>query len=554
MKANLLIILVSVLMTVTAVSQENLLLDGDFESGDFWSLSGGVETNPNMLIEFGNETSPPKYGEGKNLRVHWSNLDQPFDLYIYQKVTLTVGSTYEFSGAFRDAGSDPDSKEFWIQVIVIPVNGDEDMSDGPDWGTFGTASSILLNLSGWMLGTDSDPLGKDTTFTVLSNNYDGMFVPGIPNSYPNQGDTTIFTVPEIIETQINEEYGTMELGPAGTEIEFYFILYPGQWAADNAANDMDFTYDEFKLVDITVEPLEKPEVTIKKIPSVDAITIDGIADDTIWSLVEATDIDRDYVGQIPTLNTTTFKAVYGTEGIYVVVEVDDDVWMPSWLSGKADWQSDLIELYFDCTVPLDDGGGASGGNGNWQISINFSETGMGDMTTAGGVSSANTYDGNGKYTYEYLVTWDAILESDGGAIIDPAVRTSIGFDIVIVDLDSPDEASTRSRAWSNDATNGENWTQMDDVGLLHFSTETIPTGINQMEYHSNMVYPTIVANQFNIKADNIVRVTVFNTVGALKKIVNTNTNIIDVSDIPAGLYIVRVETSTETFTSKIIKR
>lgn len=254
MKAKLLFTVFSVFLTLGAMCQDNLLEDGDFEFGDAWSLSGGVETNPNMLIEFGNETSPPKYGEGKNLRVHWSNLDQPFDLYIYQKVTLTVGSTYKFSGAIKDAGSDPDSKEFWIQIVVIPVNGDEDMSDGPDWYTYGTAASILLNFSGWAPGTSSDPLGIDTTFDVLSNHYDGMFVPDIPNSYPNQGDTTIFTVPEIIETQIDEAYGTQELGPVGTEVEFYFILYPGQWAADNAANDMDFTYDEFvleKLIDET---------------------------------------------------------------------------------------------------------------------------------------------------------------------------------------------------------------------------------------------------------------------------------------------------------------
>ena len=127
----------------------------------------------------------------------------------------------------------------------------------------------------------------------------------------------------------------------------------------------------------------------------DAIIIDGVADD-IWDVVHENQIDVIFQVETPTLTSATWKAVWNDDGVYVLVEVTDDVWSPSWISGLADWQSDKVELYIDTSDPLEDGLGASNGVPNLQVAPNFTETDPGTaITEDNGVVHADTYDGTG---------------------------------------------------------------------------------------------------------------------------------------------------------------
>lgn len=203
----------------------------------------------------------------------------------------------------------------------------------------------------------------------------------------------------------------------------------------------------------------------------ETITIDGDAADVAWDLVPAINIEKQYRQEQPSLNSATWKATWNDEGIYFLIEVDDDAWLPSWMSNLADWQSDKIELYIDCTNPQKDGGGAAGGLGNWQVAPNFSQNNQGVETEfRDGIKYADTYDAFGKYTIEYWVPFTALPDNNGN-VIDPYITETIGFDVTVIDLDDVNVGRNRM-VWSNTGNIDESWNSMDDVGLITFVGES----------------------------------------------------------------------------------
>jgi PKD repeat protein len=201
------------------------------------------------------------------------------------------------------------------------------------------------------------------------------------------------------------------------------------------------------------------------------IVIDGDASDGVWETVTAVAIDQPFQQEQPSLNLATWKAVWNIDGIYLAIEVSDNVWMPNWLSDLADWQSDKIEIYIDCTDPQKDGGGASTGGANHQVAPNFSENNQGVETefNGTGVLYADTYDGTGNYTIEYYIPFAALPDNNGNAI-DPSVTKTIGFDVTVIDCDEVNGVRNRM-VWSNIGDIDESWNNMDDVGLINFMGE-----------------------------------------------------------------------------------
>lgn len=242
MKKILLFNVIIIFLTIGAVSQVNLLSNGDCEEQGFWELVSTTGNLSEVDIEFGNADPVPAYGDGNNLKVSWNNVQDDLDFYIYQIVNLTVGKTYEVSGAYRDAGTNAAATYFWHQILMMPVNGFYDMSNGPDKETFGEDQSLLLGMGAGWREDNGGGLGQDTTYTFCSKIYGGAFT-GSFNEDSNQGDTTIFTIPSSYPTPD----GVLELGEAGTEVEFYFILYWGQWGEESWSNDYSFVYDELSV-------------------------------------------------------------------------------------------------------------------------------------------------------------------------------------------------------------------------------------------------------------------------------------------------------------------
>ncbi|MBN1116138.1 MAG: PKD domain-containing protein [Bacteroidales bacterium] len=201
------------------------------------------------------------------------------------------------------------------------------------------------------------------------------------------------------------------------------------------------------------------------------ISIDGNSGDLAWAKAIAVEIDQPFQSEVPTLNSATWKALWDTTGIYFLIEVSDDIWLPSWVSGLNSWESDKVELWIDVTKPQKDGGGGSGANGNHSVAPDFTQNSPGTVQTYNslGVIYADTYNGTGNYCIEYYVPFAAIPDNYSN-IIDPRIDTIIGFDVTVIDLDNVSTGRNRA-VWSNIGDINESWVIMDDVGLIKFSNE-----------------------------------------------------------------------------------
>ena len=145
--------------------------------------------------------------------------------------------------------------------------------------------------------------------------------------------------------------------------------------------------------EIINNPPPTREADIKRLPDGYSPTIDGQAD-ILWNNVEAHNIDLNFTGEFPTLYDATWKAVWNDTVICVLVEVSEDSFWPSWLSGLADWASDKPEVYFDVNEILEDGLGPlpDGSNqGHFQFAPNFSETEQGTLHFNNGAYVADNW-------------------------------------------------------------------------------------------------------------------------------------------------------------------
>ncbi|MDA3892050.1 MAG: T9SS type A sorting domain-containing protein [Salinivirgaceae bacterium] len=284
------------------------------------------------------------------------------------------------------------------------------------------------------------------------------------------------------------------------------------------------------------------------------IVLDGVADDAAWGGAEQMDLELIFQEETPTV-TAYWKAAWNDDGMYAVCVGEDDVWMPSWLSGVDDWQSDKVEFYYDTTDPQDDGGGASAGAGNYQVGANFTETDPGtEMPYAGstfaetpGVITADTYDGDGNYVVEVFVPW-SVIPTNTETVIDPYVTTIIGFDVVICDRDAAADGVRNRKVWSNVGGTDESWNNCDDVGLITFDqTEISVSSVKSDVSNVNVLVSNVVTNNLElaVKASEI---KVLNSIG---QVVGTSVN---VSDLNKGIYIAVIKTDNGNYSSKFLKK
>lgn len=246
MKKTLLMMLAGVLILGQGLQAQDLvnyIKDGDFEEQGVWEISTSDGVPTDMAWDFGTFANAPLAGDEACLKVSVSGINTSFNQILAQKVYLTVGDKYTFSGAFNDAGSDVDIEGMWAQVIIWPAIEDDDLSDnlnaGPaGWDDYKTC--ILLNLvQGW--GTEHLGIGENTTFEEYQIALYGDAI-GLSNA-GNQGDTTNYEVPEVLHRATDD----LELGNIGDSVEYYVMLSIGASDYDPGIN-YAFTFDEFKLM------------------------------------------------------------------------------------------------------------------------------------------------------------------------------------------------------------------------------------------------------------------------------------------------------------------
>lgn len=217
---------------------------------------------------------------------------------------------------------------------------------------------------------------------------------------------------------------------------------------------------------------EAPTAVVKR--ATVAPVIDGIIDE-VWATANKYNINVPFKNETPSLGeegTTSWKALWNDDGIFVLVEVNDDVWSPVYegLTPSQGWMYDKPEIYFDVNYDKKDGNGTKGdGNGNGNGHYQFAPSPIqgqtyGDMSSDVGGNGA-TYSFNvalPSYVVEYFIPFSKLLDKDGIAV---DRNGEIGFDITIIDNDVAEPSRNRMN-WANAGAIDESWNVMDDAGII----------------------------------------------------------------------------------------
>ncbi|MFN8207513.1 MAG: YDG domain-containing protein [Bacteroidales bacterium] len=229
----------------------------------------------------------------------------------------------------------------------------------------------------------------------------------------------------------------------------------------------------FFLIILSVKA-QKPEANIYQ-ASV-APLIDGTID-AVWAEATAYNIALPFVNEKPTLGNpgeTTWKALWGDEGLFILLQVTDNVFSPCYYGSQDcyDYQFDKMELYFDCNEVLEDGGGGQffSSNGHYQVAEGYNEGWLdgGEMIDANrGIRYAHVLN-NPNVVWEYFIPWSYLLDKDGNLM---NLSSPMGFDVTINDNDTPGIPDRRRAVWSNDGNGNivnESWNTMDGCGIINF--------------------------------------------------------------------------------------
>lgn len=243
---------------------------------------------------------------------------------------------------------------------------------------------------------------------------------------------------------------------------------------------------------------QNPRAAIDKVTI--APVIDGVIDD-VWATVPANNIDRTFLTDVPTLGplgTTYWKAVWGDKGIYILVNVNDDVFAPGYLFASTEnYKYDMLELYFDANYTKADGKGVNDGAGHYQVAFNFAANNInGEVGTEGdGVKHAFKVNG-GPYVAEYYVPYSKLKDSDGNQV---DISGEIGFDVTVIDSDSA-LPERRRAVWANQGNISESYDVMDDCGIIKLTGAQGSTYVESISVLTDSLH---LDNKISIENDTI---------------------------------------------------
>jgi hypothetical protein len=209
---------------------------------------------------------------------------------------------------------------------------------------------------------------------------------------------------------------------------------------------------------------QAPEGVVKRTTILPVI--DGEID-AVWDTANVYNIDKPFSTEIPTLGSsgeTTWKALWGEDGIYILIQVTDDVWQPAY-SGTTpgeQWNYDKPEIYFDVNSDLIDGLGPEAGMGHYCVTPDFVD-GQSDgtpVTNSDGIINAFLVT-DPNYVAEYFIPFSYLLDNEGVEVLKTA---TIGFDVTMNDCDVIEPVRNRA-VWANDVE-PESYVNMDNCGTI----------------------------------------------------------------------------------------
>jgi Secretion system C-terminal sorting domain len=303
-------------------------------------------------------------------------------------------------------------------------------------------------------------------------------------------------------------------------------------------------------------------VTIDHVTSASLLpTIDGSASEAVWKSIAPVKIDRLYSNgnagarpvNEPTFYSCWFKAFYTDTVIYVLVHAADNSFWPAFMvpdKGNS-YKYDKVELYFGANGIGFDGYGASTGaaNGCYQVTKDYDSTGHRNVKVRANWPDAYVGQDVKWYgtdsvveTTEWSVNMKDLTAKGSTDKLDPTSTPQILFDVNVSDADSAGDLTIRRRQlWSNVGHGGnENWASMDSAGVLTFSGNEVPLGVNQNTTSNvtSLVLPTITTGMVTIQGADLNAI-IYNALGQ-PVLQSNNSTTLDLSGLTNGLYIVKI--------------
>jgi len=219
----------------------------------------------------------------------------------------------------------------------------------------------------------------------------------------------------------------------------------------------------------TMAMAQAPNVVIKK-AKVNP-EIDGVVDD-VWADASKQSIDKPFQAETPTLGesgTTTWQALWNDDGIFLLLEVNDDEFYPAYMNNNdADWKYDKPEIYFDVNAEKKDGVGGGGGKGHYQFAPGFVEATIDGTVIDDGVNGMHAFKVTGStYKAEYFFPFSKLVDMDGTEV---DITKPIGFDVTIIDGESAAPGIRQRAVWTNVGAINESYNNMDDCGTITLSS------------------------------------------------------------------------------------
>lgn len=260
-----------------------------------------------------------------------------------------------------------------------------------------------------------------------------------------------------------------------------------------------------------------------------APTIDGVIDG-LWTNVAATNMNNVFNGGFDDAadHSASFKALWDETNLYVLVEVTDQTLVNS--TGN-DYERDCVELLID----IDNEGGTNYDNDK-QIRYIWNDA---DYNNGKGTSAhADVTEG---WLIEIALPWTYL--DDNYTAVEGAL---IGMDVSSTDNDATGREGTH--AWM--ATEDNGWWNPSVFGQVELGT-VVSTDISENSLEELLMYPNPVTDVLYIKGlKSDTSVNVYNTAGSLVKHAPATNGVVNLVELPRGVYFVNVNGAT----TKIVKK
>lgn len=301
----------------------------------------------------------------------------------------------------------------------------------------------------------------------------------------------------------------------------------------------------------------KKEARISK--SCQAITFDGIADETVWSECTPQDINTIYGSELFTDDadlTASFKSFYNDTALFIYVEVIDDIL----IAAEQHYKGDKVEIYLGLPG-YDEAEGATK-----QYSRQFAVMGDGANIwgSGGNMGSSCCVEQYPEQQDEYAgFTYGRNISLTGYSIEMAIAKLSINyinfatdtiaFEVVICDNDDIAEDAegtnqTRNRkCWNTDGLyndlDTEPWNKFFDIGFMTFAPSAticeVQNGNDIVMENSISVYPNPATDKISVTTKSAVNISIFNLQGA-EVITRNGVKEVNIGSLAKGLYNVRI--------------